>query len=418
MTRATDRFFGIPASDELRTASRRERDWTRLELVPGELELPSATINLPWLGAVPGEPLLQARTDNGELLTLAARTGDGIELAFDVDSAVEALIDHRALTPGRPLASRLPFHYHRVPAPIRRLLRDLLTRRQADSAEVYPGWPQEPSVEAVRTIYLRARQLLDPGLRPAPFWPDGRRFALALTHDVDTPPGLEISPQIAADEADRGLKSCWYLVARAYPLDGAPIEALRQGGHELGLHDALHDNKLAFMPPAEMAARLDSCRPDMERLGMKGFRSPSMMRTSALYEVLKLRFGYDSSMPDTGLLPARNGCATVFPFERQGMPVLPLTIPPDGQLLGRGNEPGEVLAAWIAKTQWIREWGGGAVHLTHPDPGFTHEEPMRDAYRGYLDWAAGLGDAWHVLPHALMEHWRERMAASETLSST
>jgi hypothetical protein len=141
---------------------------------------------------------------------------------------------------------------------------------------------------------------------------------------------------------------------------------------------------------------------------MRGFRSPSMLRSPALYDALRGRFEYDSSIPDTGLLPSRNGCATVFPLEVGGVPVLPLTVPPDGQLMSRGLDPDAVVAQWIEKAEWIRSLGGVAVLLTHPERGFVAEPSMRAAYRRFLDWAAAQDDAWHALPREVVAHWSER----------
>jgi peptidoglycan/xylan/chitin deacetylase (PgdA/CDA1 family) len=356
------------------------------------------------------DPLLRGRLSDGQEVVLAARTDTGrVAVAFDPELAVAQLIARGRYTTGRPLTARLPFKYRRVPAPVRNLMRDLLTRRRAASLEEgYPLWPVEPAVELLRRVYLSLREAVEPGLSPVPFWPHGRRLAVALTHDVDSAEGLELAPEIAAEEAVRRHRSCWYLVGRDYPLDAAAIDELRSAGGELGLHGAHHDNRIAFLPEAEAAAQLEACRTDAEALDMRGFRSPSMLRTPTLYSVLEDRFTYDSSVPDTGLLPNRNGCATVFPFTHGRLVVLPLTLPPDGQLLGRGLDPSGVLAAWIAKTEWIASVGGVAVHLTHPERGFSAEEPMRDAYRSFMDWLGSREDVWLATPGEIVEHWKAR----------
>ena len=413
MSRAVDAFWGLPPTVGVSVSGAAPTArWIVLE--PRELDLPDPRrILLPELRPVRGEPILNARTAAGEEAGLAGRLEDGsVELAYDPDATVRALIWRRALTVRRPLAARMPFHYHRVPASVRRLLRDLLTRRQG-AADGYPAWPGDPSVEAARLVYLRARQVVEPGLEPAPFWPDGKRYALALTHDVDTAAGLDVARSMATDEGERGLRSCWYLVGEGYPQPAAALDELRSAGGELGLHDVHHDNKIAFLDREDIAARLDGARDRIEGLGARGFRSPSLLRSAALYDVLEDRFEYDSSIPDSGLLPTRNGCATVFPFERGRLPILPLTVPPDGQLLGRGLSPKQVVAAWMAKVEWVASLGGAAVHLTHPEQGFSASADMRAAYREFLDWAAdqAAGPAWHALPVEIVEHWVSRSTA-------
>jgi hypothetical protein len=397
--RDPDAFWGLPPGGAgVRVAPAASGPWIRARLADGPLDLAphaGATLTLPAPAPLAGESLATAVGEDGTRHVLAARE--------------DALTTRSALTPRPPISARLPVPYHRVPAPVRRLLRDLLTRRQSSRAgATFPGWPVEPSVEGLRLLWLRCRQAADGALLPAGHWPDGRRWVLCLTHDVDTADGLARAPSLAEDEAARGLAACSYVVGDSFPLDDGALVALRDAGGELGLHDAQHDNRIAFLPGDEIGARLDRCRDLVERWDMRGFRSPSMLRTDALYGGLAGRFAYDSSMPDTGLLPAPNGCATVFPLRRRGVPILPLTLPPDGQLLGRGLEPAEVVAAWVAKAEWVRSVGGVAVHLTHPEHGFTAAAPMREAYRRFLDWAAEQRDAWHALPAQVMAHWEAR----------
>jgi peptidoglycan/xylan/chitin deacetylase (PgdA/CDA1 family) len=333
-----------------------------------------------------------------------------VELAFDPDAAVAALSEKAAYTAGRPLAARMPFSYRRMPAPVRNVIRNAMTRRRAAEVDSgWPSWPCEPSVEALRAVYLAARRALEPGLEPLPFWPDGRQFAIAITHDVDSAAGLERSRALAAMEAARGRRACYFVVGLDYPLDPAAMADLHAAGAEIGLHGPHHNNRIAFQDPEVSVSELDACVEAISEHQMRGFRSPSMLRTQRLYGLLADRFVYDSSMPDTGLLPARNGCATVFPLERQPS-VLPLTLAPDGQLLGSGLSPDAVLAAWIAKAEWIADLGGVAVHLTHPEVGFSADAPMRAAHERFLDWVAEREDAWCATPVEIVEHWRARTA--------
>lgn len=404
---AVDSFWGIPPSDAVAPAAATPlARWQRVHVDGGPLGLDGGVgILLPQLRPVQGDPLISVEYGS-QKLALAARSGDGtVELAFDPDETVEALTSRAAMTERPPLSARLPFQYHRVPAPVRAVVRNVLVGRS--SSEAFPAWPVEASVEAVRRIYLRARQAADPGLEPAPFWPDGKRFALCLTQDVDTAEGVPVAVEMAGEQRERGLGCCWFVVGEAYQLADTDAAALRERG-EIGLHDMRHDNKIAFMQPAEIAQRLDGARPLIERLGIHGFRSPSMLRTPVLYDALEGRFEWDSSVPDTGLYPTSNGCATVFPYTRGELVVLPATIPPDGQLLGRGLSPDQVLDAWKAKVDWVARVGGVAVHLAHPERGFSADPPMREVYRRFLDWVAARGDAWLALPSQVADHWRRR----------
>ncbi len=357
-----------------------------------------------------GKPLLRGRLVDGREVTLAARLDDGrVAVAFAVDAAIAALIGQRQYTERRPFTARMPVSYRRVPDVVRKIVRELMTHRRAAALnDDYPVWPVEPSVETIRRVYLGLRKASEPDLTPAPFWPEGRRFAIALTHDVDSAKGLRVAREIAGEESARGHRSCWYLVGRDYRLDPVAVGDLRAAGGEFGLHGAHHDNRIAFLTAEQAARELDACRAEVEAHEMRGFRSPSMLRTPALYALLEDRFTFDSSMPDTGLLPSRNGCGTVFPFAHGRIAILPITLPPDGQLRGCRLDPGGVLAAWIAKAEWIAAVGGVAVNLTHPERGFSAEKPMREIYRCFMDWVASRDDAWRATPGEIVEHWRAR----------
>jgi peptidoglycan/xylan/chitin deacetylase (PgdA/CDA1 family) len=408
---AVDRFWGIPPSAGVVPAAGEVlAEWTPVE-VDGDATGLSAvyTALLPELRLATGQTVVAGRA-NGREVPLATRRADGVvELAFDPDAAVAALLERAAWTPKAPVSARLPFPYHRVPGPIRRIVRDLLVKRSRGS-DAYPAWPVEASIEVVRRIALAARRIAEPELVPTAFWPDGKRFALCLTQDIDTAAGLAVAAEIARDQAERGLGCCWFIVGAGYDVDDATAASLREHG-EIGLHDMHHDNRIAFMDDGARAERLDSAAGLIERFGIRGFRSPSMLRTPALMDALAERFAWDSSIPDSGLYPAPNGCGTVFPFMRRGLLVLPATVPPDGQLIARGLDPDGVVQAWIGKLDWIAAAGGVAVHLAHPERGFSADEPMREAYRRFLDHVRQRDDAWVALPSQIADHWRAREAS-------
>ena len=405
-----DEFWGLdgggtPVSGPEAVGTR----WQRVEIDAGAHGLDELCAGRPPLlplGEEPeGEPLVTGRLESGERVTLAARGVGGVRLAFAADHAVAELVGRAALSPAAPLTARLPVPYRLAPAPLRRLGRDLAVRRQKRSlAGGYPAWPVESSVEFVRHLWRHVRGRDGAGFA----WPEGKRFALVLTHDVDSAGGLQRAAEIAEEETRRGLRSCWYVVGADEPLDDDALAALRAGGHEIGLHDAHHDNRGPFLGPAELGRRLDEVGDLVRRHEIRGYRSPTLLRTDAMYEALSGRFAYDSSMPDTGLLPQRNGCATVFPLAWGGVPVVPLTLPSDGQLISLGLSGEEIFARWVEKAEWVARVGGVAMILTHPEPGFSAEPEPRAAYLRFLDWAAARDDAWHTLPAELAEWWARR----------
>lgn len=411
-----DRFYGIgPAASGNISWSGVElgRD-VRIRLAP-EHELDIAgpggphEVLVPFLRETTGLTLLGGVASNGDKVTLVSRTDDGIELGFEPDACVSALIRRHVFLKSLPWYGRLPFHYRRVPPRLRAAIRDLLGRRV--SADEYPAWPLECSVEALRRMYLFARREAD-GSQPLPFWPDGRQFALAVTHDIDSAEGQARVTSWMDEEAKIGVRSCFYVVGREYPVDLGLWREANERGFEVGLHGDRHDHKLAFLPEEDIRRRLAPCERLADDLSMTGFRAPSLFRTKALLSVVGERYAYDSSVPDTGLLPtAANGCATVFPFELDGVRELPVTVPADGTLLARGLEPEQVLAAWLAKTEWIRAMGGAAVFLAHPEDGFSAEPRMYKAMRFFLEQMAADDDAWIALPREIVVAWDRRRSA-------
>ena len=99
-----------------------------------------------------------------------------------------------------------------------------------------------------------------------------------------------------------------------------------------------------------------------------------------------LGFDYDSSYPDTDPYePQSGGCCTWLPFFNQGMVELPITMPHDHNLFVILAEKDEQV--WVEKAEFLRERGGMALIVTHPD--YFVDERIPAAYerlvRRYAD---------------------------------
>ena len=125
----------------------------------------------------------------------------------------------------------------------------------------------------------------------------------------------------------------------------------------------------------------------IERYGVTGYRSPSLIRTRALLGDLGRLYRYDSSIPTTGgLFPTpNNGCASARPFEACGIPEIPLSMPRDGSLRFLGHSPGEILDLWLNAAALISRSGGVVVLLTHCEARFSGNGPMLEIYRAFLE---------------------------------
>src|SRR5215204_7617170 len=78
-----------------------------------------------------------------------------------------------------------------------------------------------------------------------PGWPDGKKFALVLTHDVESEAGLDRCLQLAQLERDRGFRSSFNFVPEGnYRVPTELREQLVRDGFEVGVHDLRHDGRL------------------------------------------------------------------------------------------------------------------------------------------------------------------------------
>lgn len=387
----------------------------------------------PWLfvpslstDAPKGEPLawfsLRRRFGEGgfsdpsrEFPAILAAEGR-IVFLFDPVEAVDWVLFERYCRPARPYTSLLPFHYHVVPGQARvaihRLVKGVLGRFRRP---VFPAWPVDGSVELVRGLVLKAaecvhgpfaRGQVPPAGEARPYggWPEGKRFAVALTHDVDTAEGYPQIPEFLAVEKAHGVTSCWNVVLRSCLRRLCVLDALAGAGHEIGLHGSSHDNRLAFLEPSAMRRRFEACEPICRAYQIRGFRSPSLCRTNALFERIAERFDYDSSCPDT---ESGTGCCTVFPFFRGRLLELPLSVPLDSALLARGYSPARILRVWREKIAWIRRVGGLAVVGVHPERHFSGNRGMLAAYDRLLDSLCADPQAWIARPRDVARWWRE-----------
>ena len=354
---------------------------------PGE-KIPLAAA--PETGAAAVGQVVAEFVDRGARTRAVSVEGSRVTLHFDPRAAVEQMVQERYVRLRRPLhtygqISRL---VNLLPGSLRllghRAASGVERHRQDAPAVAFPDFPRDRAVELVRLLARRAQGLDD---RPA-VWPGEQRSVVLLTHDVDTAEGQALIPEVARVERELGFTSCWYVVGDRYALDHGLLRELRQGGHEIGLHGARHDCKLAYLPRREMARRLDRCRGMMERHQVAGFRSPALLMTAALTRELCGRFVYDSSVPDTDvdtICAPHRGCSTVFPYYKDDLLELPLTLPLDDRLLLLGMSAEQMIKTWLAKMDWIQQLGGMTVVTTHVEPHLGASPALLAGYRRLLE---------------------------------
>jgi len=251
-------------------------------------------------------------------------------------------------------------------------------------------------------------------------WPDQKRFALVLTHDVEGVKGRERCLQLAAIEESLGFRSSFNFVAEGYEVSVRLREELTARGFEVGIHGICHTgnpfrSKKIF---GEQALKINQY---LREWGSVGFRCPCMYHN--LEWIGELDIHYDASTFDTDPFePQPDGMGTIFPFwvspnsKEKGYVELPYTLPQDFTLYILMRETG--LDIWKQKLEWIAERGGMALVNTHPDymkfngKKRKQEEYPAEYYEGFLRYVRERygGNYWHPLPKELARFWAREYA--------
>ena len=372
---------------------------------------------LPDAARGPGWADVVAVTDAaGREVAAVRRAPDGsLVLPFDPAELALNLWTERYRHIARPAASRLvraqrgakhAYYAMRplMPRPVQLALRRRLATVQLRSA--FPRWPAEPALHDLYDLLfgLLAEVAGEPLPRIAA-WPDGRSWALVLTHDVETAAGHGNVAALREREVRHGVRSAWNFVPLRYTVDDALVADLLADGFEVGVHGLYHDGR--DLAPQAIERRLPQMRSYAARWSATGFRSPALNRD---WDTMpRLGFAHDSSFPDTDPFgPDGGGCCSWLPMLNDGLVELPVTLAQDHTLFEilRRAEPAE----WFAKTEAVRARGGMALLITHPD--YMFEARRLDAYERFIARFAPDESAWTALPRDVAAWWRRRAASS------
>ena len=202
-----------------------------------------------------------------------------------------------------------------------------------------------------------------------PGWPEGKRFAVILTHDVEGKKGLERVERLMNLELKHGFRSSFNFVPEGeYAVPDSLREMLERTGFEVGIHGLEHDGKL-YASKREFTRKAARIREYVQKWKVSGFRSPFMQHRLAWLHGLGIE--YDASTFDTDPFePEPDGVGTVFPFwvpgpKDTGFVELPYSLVQDFTLFVILRE--QSIEIWKRKLDWIAERGGMVLLTTHPD---------------------------------------------------
>ncbi len=246
-----------------------------------------------------------------------------------------------------------------------------------------------------------------------PGWPEGKKFAVVLTHDVEGPCGVAKCRQLMQLEKKLGFRSSFNFIPEGdYRVSPELREELTRNGFEVGVHDLNHDGKL-YRSRSEFAGKARRINDYLKEWGACGFRSGFMHHNLEWAHDLDIK--YDCSTFDIDPFePQPDGMNTIFPFwvsapGRPGYVELPYTLPQDFTTFIILKEQGPEI--WQKKLEWIAAKGGMMLVNVHPDymnfgdskakasefPAAWYESFLKHVSQRYA------GEYWQALPRDVAE---------------
>ena len=248
-------------------------------------------------------------------------------------------------------------------------------------------------------------------------WPEDKKFAFVLIHDVDTLQGLPICQDLMRLEEKFGMRSSFNFVPERYQDMPSIRKLLVSRGFEIGVHGLKHDGKL-FRSKRIFTKRAKRINQYLQDWKTSGFSSPSMHHNLAWMPMLNIQHA-TSTFDTDPFEPCPEGVRTIFPFWVKGAGLnhgyveLPYTLPQDFTLYILMQETD--IRIWKRKLDWIAENNGMALLNTHPDymkfnggncqldqyPAARYEEFLnyvKDKYENQY---------WQALPSQIASFWKK-----------
>lgn len=340
---------------------------------------------------------------------------------------------------------RLKLYYHAkpfLPWSLRMAVRRFFASRKRRQHKA--TWPIDPSTTTPPSNWSG--------------WPDKKRFAFLLSHDVETQIGYDRISDLVDLEESLGFRSVINFIPEGqYRVNENLVQYLKDRGFEVGVHGLHHDGKL-YNNFDSFKKRAQKINHYLKAWDATGFRSPFMHRNLDWLHLLNV--SYDSSTFDTDPFePQFDGLGTIFPKwiprpngeqrpesgeqksearERisdsrhqssglrpqtsnlDGYFELPYTLPQDSTLYLLLKE--QKIDIWKTKMAWLAKHGGMAFLNVHPDYMDFSGKGTQSQYPAshYVDFLKHIKETytdqyWHANPNEVAQFFINRKERSQSL---
>jgi peptidoglycan/xylan/chitin deacetylase (PgdA/CDA1 family) len=384
--------------------------FTLSRMTRGKIERPYPMTNL-WSANAPAgfwlcEPNPSAA--EWEAAVQAAEPILGLPVEVDgIDQVLDAVLGEGQFGPNRWRLSRAKRAYYAIKPALPRAIIQALRRKFNQHSISQLDWPIEERYVRFQWEVLR-QVLIGSGASSVSFrhfWPAGARFALVLTHDIETAQGQAHVRAVADLEERLGFCSSFNFVPERYSVDRNLMAELCRRGFEVGCHGLKHDGKL-FSSQAEFQRRADQINHYLKDFNAVGFRAPLVHRQPEWMQILNIE--YDLSFFDTDPYEAMpGGTMSIWPFFVGRFVELPYTLAQDftvAVILGETTP-----RLWLEKLEFIERCGGMALVNSHPD--YLRSPTVWKIYAEFLEAMQKKQGYWHALPCETARWWRARSEA-------
>jgi len=237
-------------------------------------------------------------------------------------------------------------------------------------------------------------------------WPEHRRYAFVLTHDIETDEGQAFTEEVANLEESLGFRSSFNFVPDRYRIDTGLMDRLRNRGFEIGVHGYKHNGRL-FNTQKGFARNARKINTLIKEWGTAGFRSELTLRQPFWMQQLDIL--YDLSFFDIDPFePIPGGAMSIWPFFICHFVELPYTLLQDNTLISILGQVSPQL--WLTKIDFIEKYHGLALINTHPD--YLVKKLNWDVYMDFLHTMRNRTNYWHALPGDVARWWKARSKTS------